>query len=99
MPAYLKYNETEDHFSNLFTAYVSESVDPDYHRSLLSFRNYDALKRQLANLQIDLLITGGISAELEKELFLQLQHRQTTVSSLREPCSTNTKTVVPRLKA
>ena len=29
----------------------------------------DALKRQLANLQIDLLITGGISAELEKELF------------------------------
>ncbi len=29
----------------------------------------DALKRQLANLQTDLLITGGISAELEKELF------------------------------
>ncbi len=29
----------------------------------------DALKRQLANLQIDLLIAGKISGELEKELF------------------------------
>ncbi len=29
----------------------------------------DALKKQLTNLQIDLLITGRISAGLEKELF------------------------------
>ncbi len=47
MPAYLKYNENEDHFSKLFSKYVDESVDPDYHRALLSFQNYEALKRQL----------------------------------------------------
>ncbi len=47
MPAYLKYNENEEHFSNLFSKYVSESVDPDYHRAVMSFLNYDALKHQL----------------------------------------------------
>ena len=47
MPAYLKYNENEEHYSALFSRYVSEEVDPDYHRSLMSFLNYDALKRQL----------------------------------------------------
>jgi diguanylate cyclase (GGDEF)-like protein len=47
MPAYLKYNENEEHFSNLFSKYVDEAVDPDYRRALLSFLNYDALKHQL----------------------------------------------------
>ena len=47
MPAYLKYNENEEHFSNLFSKYVDETVDPDYHRAVLSFLNYDALKHQL----------------------------------------------------
>lgn len=49
MPAYLKYNETEDNFSTLFSKYISESVFSDYHRSLTSFKNYDALKQQLSN--------------------------------------------------
>ena len=48
MPAYLKYNETEEHFSKLFAKYVSETVQADYNRALLTFRNYDALKQQLA---------------------------------------------------
>lgn len=47
MPAYLKYNENEEHFSALFSKYVDESVDPDYHRAVLSFINYEALKHQL----------------------------------------------------
>ncbi len=47
MPAYLKYNENEEHFSNLFSRYVAESVNPDYHRALMSFLNYEALKNQL----------------------------------------------------
>ena len=47
MPAYLNYNETEDHFSTLFAKYVSESTDSDYHRALFSFQNYDALRQQL----------------------------------------------------
>ncbi len=48
MPAYLKYNEDEEHFSNLFSKYVSELVEPDYHRAVLSFLNYEAVKNQLA---------------------------------------------------
>ena len=47
MPAYLEYNENEDHFSNLFSKYVTESVAPDYRRAVLSFMNYDALTHQL----------------------------------------------------
>ena len=47
MPKALSYNEHEDHFSVLFSKYVATEVEPDYHRALLSFSNYDALKRQL----------------------------------------------------
>ena len=48
MPAYLGYNENEEHFSSLFSKYVSEWVDPDYHRSVMSFLNYEAIIHQLA---------------------------------------------------
>lgn len=47
MPAYMKYNENEEHFSDLFSKYISESVQSDYHRAVLSFLNYDAIKHQL----------------------------------------------------
>ena len=47
MPAYLKYNENEEHFSQLFTKYVNESVDSDHRRSMMAFLNYDAIKEQL----------------------------------------------------
>ncbi len=47
MPASLGYNEKEEHFSTLFSKFVAEMVDPDYHRSVMSFINYDALKHQL----------------------------------------------------
>ena len=48
MPAYLGYNENEEHFSSLFSKYVSDWVQPDYHRAVMSFLNYDALMHQLA---------------------------------------------------
>ena len=48
MPAYLGYNESEEHFSSLFSKYVSDSVQPDYHRAVMSFLNYKAIKHQLA---------------------------------------------------
>jgi diguanylate cyclase (GGDEF)-like protein len=48
MPAYLNYNEDEEHFSKLYLKYVDESVEPDYRRALLSFMNYEAIKQQLA---------------------------------------------------
>ena len=47
MPTYLNYKEHEDHFSELFTKYVSELVEPDYHRALMSLLNYDVIKHQL----------------------------------------------------
>ena len=47
MPAYLKYNENEEHFSQLFSNFVIETVEPDYHRAVMSFLNYEALKHQL----------------------------------------------------
>ena len=47
MPAYLNYNENEEHFSKLFSKYVADSVEPDYHRVLLSFLNYEAIRQQL----------------------------------------------------
>lgn len=46
MPAYLGYNEEEEHFSRLLSKYIEDIVDPDFHRALMSFLNYDALKRQ-----------------------------------------------------
>ena len=47
MPAYFSYNEDEEHYSKLFAKYIDETVDPDFHRAIMSFLNYDALKRQL----------------------------------------------------
>ncbi len=47
MPAYLGYNEDEEHFSKLLTKYIEDTVDPDFHRAIMSFLNYDALKRQI----------------------------------------------------
>ncbi len=47
MPAYLGYNENEEHFSALLTKYIDDSVAPEFHRAMMSFLNYDALKRHL----------------------------------------------------
>ncbi len=46
MPAYLGYNEDEEHFSELLNKYIYETVSPDFHRAVMSFLNYDALKNQ-----------------------------------------------------
>lgn len=48
MPSYLGYKENEDNFSRLLTKYIDEAVHPDFHRVVMSFLNYDAIKRQLA---------------------------------------------------
>jgi len=47
MPAYLDYNENEEHFSRLMTKYIGDSVVPEFHRATMNFLNYDALKRQI----------------------------------------------------
>ncbi len=48
MPSYLGYNEDENNFSRLLKKYIDELVHPDFHRSVMSFLNYDAIKRELA---------------------------------------------------
>lgn len=48
MPSYLSYNEDEENFSKLLTKYVDDIVSPDFHRGVMSFLNYDAIKRQLS---------------------------------------------------
>ena len=48
MPSYLGYNEDEKNFSKLFSKYIDEIVHPDFHRAVISFQNYDAIKREIA---------------------------------------------------
>ena len=47
MPAYLKYDLNNERYSTVFTKYIEDSVDPDYHRAVMSFLNFEALKQQL----------------------------------------------------
>ena len=48
MPSYLGYKEDENNFSKLLRKYINDSVHPDFHRAVLSFSNYDAIKRLIA---------------------------------------------------
>ena len=48
MPAYLGYSEDESDFSALLSKYIEDTVNPDYHRSVSTFLNYEHLKKQLA---------------------------------------------------
>lgn len=48
MPSYLnQFSEEKDTFRDAFTYYVREMVHPDYQRAMLSFLNYDVIRRQL----------------------------------------------------
>ena len=48
MPSYLGYKEDEENFSKLLAKYINDNVHPDFHRAIMSFLNYDAIKRQIA---------------------------------------------------
>ncbi|MDO5478679.1 MAG: GGDEF domain-containing protein, partial [Clostridia bacterium] len=48
MPSYLGYKEDEDNFLNLIKKYINDLVHPDSRRAIMSFINYDSMKRQLA---------------------------------------------------
>lgn len=47
MPSYLGYKEEEKHFSKLLQKYIHDSVHPDFQRAVMSFQNYDAIRRQI----------------------------------------------------
>ena len=63
MPSYLGYNENEENFSRLLEKYVADAVHPDYHRSVMSFNNYDAIKRQIAEDKIPTISYKKINNE------------------------------------
>ena len=63
MPAYLNYNENEEHFSGLFKKYVSESVQPDYQRAMSNFLNYEAIRHQLQGNKIPKITYKKINGE------------------------------------
>ena len=48
MPSYLGYKEDEENFSKLLKKYIDDIVHPDFHRAVISFLNYDAIKRQIS---------------------------------------------------
>ena len=48
MPSYLGYREDEKNFSKLLRKYINDSVHPDFHRPVLSFSNYDAIKKLIS---------------------------------------------------
>ena len=48
MPSYLGYKEDEKNFSKLLEKYIHDSVHPDFHRAVMNFLNYDAIKRQIS---------------------------------------------------
>ncbi len=48
MPSYLGYKEDEENFSKLLAKYIHDIVHPDFNRAVMSFLNYDAIKRQIS---------------------------------------------------
>ena len=48
MPSYLGYKEDEENFSKLLKKYINDFVHPDFHRAVMNFLNYDAIKRQIS---------------------------------------------------
>ena len=48
MPSYLGYKEQEDNFMELLMEYIEKFVHSDYHRTLLHFLNFEAIKKMIA---------------------------------------------------
>lgn len=46
-PSYLGSKEEEENFSRLLKKYISDMVHPEFQRAVVSFLNYDAIKRHI----------------------------------------------------
>ena len=64
MPSYLGYNQEEKHFSKLLSTYIHNSVHPDFHRAVMSFLNYDAVKRQISEGKIPSITYKKVHGEM-----------------------------------
>lgn len=63
MPSYLGYNEEEKNFSRLLKRYIDDTVHPDFHRAVMSFLNYDAIKKHLAENKIPNITYKKVNGE------------------------------------
>ena len=63
MPAYLGYREDEENYSSLLSRYIEETVDSDFHRSVMSFLNYDAIRTQLMNGKTPKIVYKKVNGE------------------------------------
>ena len=63
MPSYLGYKEDEENFSKLLTKYIDDIVHPDFHRAMMTFLNYDAIKRHISEDKIPSITYQKINGE------------------------------------
>ena len=63
MPAYLGYKENEENFSRLLKKYINDTVHSDFHRAVMSFLNYDAIKRQISEGKIPSITYKKVNGE------------------------------------
>ncbi|MBR5157257.1 MAG: GGDEF domain-containing protein [Clostridia bacterium] len=64
MPSYLGYGEKEENFSKLLTKYIDDTVHPDCHRAVISFLNYEAIKRQISEGKIPSITYAKTNGEM-----------------------------------
>ena len=63
MPSYLGYKKDEENFSKLLKKYIHDIVHPDFHRAVMSFLNYDAIKRQISEDKIPSITYKKVNGE------------------------------------
>jgi len=80
MPSYLGYDENEKHFSRILAKYIDETVSPDFHRAVLSFLNYDAIKKQMSEGNTPRITYKKVNGELVVLSVYNLDENKNTVS-------------------
>lgn len=62
--AYPGRYESTGNFSKRFIKYVDEAIHPDYHRAVMSFANYDVLKKQLSERNVPRISYKKLNGEI-----------------------------------
>ena len=62
--AYPERYRANENFSKRFIKYVDEAVHPDFHRALMSFSNYNVLKKQLSEGNIPRISYKKLNGEM-----------------------------------
>ncbi len=81
MPSYLGYNEEENNFSKLLTKYIDEYVHPEFHRPVMTFLNYDAIRRHLAEGEIPSITFKKVNGETVVLSVYNLDHDKQNIEN------------------